>query len=163
MNSSLNQRLLTLDTIPHLEARTLLKSAEGLKRAAQAGIAQQPLRGKHIAVLCSQADCQAADRFEAAAAGLGARISRIEPDAMLLRGDREGARATARVLGKLYDAVECDHLPADVALRLQREVGVPVYNGLASNEHPLARLLPAEGDENERRYLVQALLLATIG
>ncbi len=165
-----NQRLLSQDPIPPADARALLDTAQALKRAALAGLDQPLLRGKNIALLCDEGTCAAAEEFRDAATRLGARVSRVQPDPSLLEGADGGASKTARVLGKLYDAVECDELPPKLAARLQHEVGVPVYSGLARNDHPLAKLLDgmragvkeAAPEAEDRRYLIQAVLLSTI-
>lgn len=159
MMLSLTQRLLARVPLSAEELQMLLGSADALRRAAAAGIEQPLLRGKNIAVLCNETDCEAADAFTRAATLLGARVARISPDAALQRGEADAARDTARLLGRLYDAVECDELPDEVVERLQRSIGVPVYNGLASRDHPLQRQLPADAD---REFVLQALLVATL-
>lgn len=159
MKPSLTQRLLAQVPLSAEELQVLLGSAEALRRAAEAGIDQPLLRGKNIAVLCTQANCESADAFTRAATRLGARVARISPDTTLQHGEAEAARDSARLLGRLYDAVECDDLPDEVVERLQRSVGVPVYNGLARRDHPLQRQLPADAD---RDFVLQALLVATL-
>lgn len=168
MKLSLTQRLLAEVPLSADELQMLLGSADALRRAAAAGIEQPLLRGKNIAVLCNEADCEAADAFTRAATRLGARVARISPDAALQRRDTDAApqrseadavRDTARLLGRFYDAVECDELPDEVVERLQRSISVPVYNGLARSDHPLQRQLPADAD---REFVLQALLVATL-
>ncbi|WP_395699954.1 hypothetical protein [Aquabacterium sp.] len=159
MKLSLTHKLLAQMPLSTDELQVLLGSAEALRRAAAAGIEQPLLRGKNIAVLCNQADCAAAEAFTRAATRLGARVARISPDTALQRGEADAERDTARLLGRLYDAVECDELPDEVVHRLQRSIGVPVYNGLARRDHPLQRQLPAEADPD---YVLQALLVATL-
>lgn len=172
MSHPLNDRLLAPAPLTASESKALVGTAQALRRAAQAGLPQLLLRGKHIALLCDLDNCEPAELFTTAATGLGARVSRVRPDAALLDDGAAnvGAAATARMLGKLYDAVECDHMPADAARRLQREVGVPVFNGLGREDHPLADLLPALDGHGtpaehaqDRIYLMQALLVNTIG
>ena len=166
MKLALNHRLLSQQSIPPVDARTLLDTAQALRRAAEAGLAQPLLKDKNIALLCRDDACVAAAAFTHAAEALGARVSRVQPDEALLAVDDAGIAQTARMLGKLYDAVECDELPAEVALNLQREVGVPVYNGLGRPDHPVAALLadlPASTDPDaDRAFLMQAVLVNTI-
>jgi len=159
MNLSLSHRLLHQESLSNGDVQALLGTAESLLRAAQAGIEQRPLKGKNIAVLCRTPDCPCAREFEAAATGLGARVSRIPPDAALLLDDHAATHDTLKMLSRLYDAIECDELPLEVARRLHRTLGVPVYDGPARNDHPLQRLA-VEGISPG--YLLQALLVNTL-
>lgn len=161
MNLALSRRLLSAEPLSPRDAQAVLGTAETLRRAAEAGVEQPLLKGKNIAVLCEDPGCESANAFAAAASALGARVSRIPADASLRDAGAGGdtARDMARMLGLLYDAVECDDLPPDVAHRLQGLLNVPVYNGLARGDHPLQRLstgaLPPA-------LLVQAMLVQTL-
>jgi len=159
MNLSLNRRLLAQEALSDDEAQALQRTAQALKRATEAGSAPPTLRGKNIALLCVDPACRPAADFESAATRLGARVSRIVPDPALVGGDERAARKTARMLGRLYDAIESDELSAAVATRLQHEAGVPVFNGIAREGHPLHKV---PHDEADRAYLLQALLLASL-
>lgn len=155
----LSQRLLSQTPLTRGELARLQEAATALERAAEAGIAQPLLRGKNIAVLCGEPGCACADAFAEAATRLGARIARLTPDAALRRGETGATQDTARLLGRMYDAVECDDLPAAVVQQLQRSVEVPVFNGLARPDHPWQQLLPGVADPARR---LQALLVATL-
>ncbi|MEW6706096.1 MAG: ornithine carbamoyltransferase [Pseudomonadota bacterium] len=162
MKSFLNQRLLSAEGLTPADARSLVDTAVSLRRAAQSGLAQPLLRGKNIAVLCVDPACRAAADFDKAASLLGARVSRVQPDQSLFNGEGSGVRMLAR----LYDAIECDELPAELVQRLQRQIGVPVYDGLLQPGHPLGALLaqmqgPATPDD--ALYLAQAVLVQTVG
>lgn len=156
---SLSQRLLSQTPLSSGELARLQDAASSLQRAAEAGISQPLLRGKNIAVLCGEPGCECAQAFAEAAAHLGARIARLTPDAALRRGDAGATQDTARLLGRMYDAVECDDLPTEVVQRLQRSVEVPVFNGLARPDHPLQQLLTGVAD---RAHRLQAVLVATL-
>ena len=73
---------------------------------------------------------------------------------------------TARMLGRLYDAVECQGMAHAVVQQVADEAGVAVYDGLATEEHAGARLAEQLGDEaapgDNRRFVLQAYLLSTI-
>jgi hypothetical protein len=75
---------------------------------------------------------------------------------------------TARLLGHLYDAVDCEALPAGFAARLQSLLEVPVYDSLAREDHPifdlLSALVPAGRTPTaaDRCTLVQAALVSTL-
>jgi ornithine carbamoyltransferase len=156
MKPSFTHRLLSLDVLSPADTRSLLLTAEALKRAARSGVDQQLLKGKNIALLCDKAGCDCGAAVDAAATQLGARVSRIHADAVL-------PPDTARILGHLYDAIDCEHVPAEVASKLRQQVGVPVYEGLGRDDHPLLQLLGPADDADDRRFLVQALLVSTIG
>jgi ornithine carbamoyltransferase len=62
-------------------------------------------------------------------------------------GHKESIRDTARVLGRMYDAIEYRGFKQTVVEELARHAGVPVYNGLTDESHPtqmLADLLTME-------------------
>ncbi|MDE2296650.1 MAG: hypothetical protein KGK18_00630, partial [Burkholderiales bacterium] len=70
MNQVLNQRgLWSLDELTAPLAQALLATARAIKQAKGHG---QPLKGKHVAVLCECDPGGAADVYSAAARGLGA-------------------------------------------------------------------------------------------
>jgi ornithine carbamoyltransferase len=68
-----------------------------------------------------------------------------------------------RLLGQLYDAIDCEHMPPAFAWQVRQHVSVPVYEGLGSADHPVMRLLEPGGTDEDRRFLRQALLISTIG
>jgi ornithine carbamoyltransferase len=159
-----------LDATPLAAAdeRLLVTTARSLKRAAADGAASVPLRGKNIALLCADPDRTCAREFDAAARSLGARVSRIEPEPDWLRGNVSPSPDTARLLGRLYDAIGCEEMPAGFARRLQHQVGVPVYDGLAGRAHAIEHLVPqvaepgGAADPLDRHFLMQAVLVETM-
>jgi hypothetical protein len=64
----------------------------------------------------------------------------------LLNADEWRVRAgdripdAARLLGRLYDAIDCCDLSSEVVEQIEAHSGVPVFNGLASSAHPMALL-----------------------
>jgi ornithine carbamoyltransferase len=171
----LHAHLLVQHALPAPQAHALLQAALALREAERAGRPQPLLRGKNIAILGPGPDgIRAGDDPSAtggladAATRLGARVAHIRPDDTLLSGDDT---ALARMLSRLYDAVAVDSSDGQFALRLQRDTGLPVFEGLERPDHPVAaQLLPAmeagdpvpQGREENRRCLVQALLLASL-
>jgi ornithine carbamoyltransferase len=157
----LQQALLSAEELTPSAARSLVEMAASLRRAAEHGVEQPLLRGKNIALLCSDPASRTANDFQRAATRLGARVSPVPPHPSLLDAQGGGARMLAR----LYDAIECEGLSREDAQRLQRLAGVPVYSGLADPDHPLSRLLaalPAPATAEDPLYLVQAALLQTM-
>lgn len=162
MKTSLSHSLLLPEGMSAAELRALVLGAFGLKRSAGQGTAPTPLRGMHVAVFSDDAQSEVARIFDQAATQLGARVSHLRPRPELLAA--EGADMD--VLARLYDAIEWEGLAPEAALRLQQRTGVPVFNGLADPGHPLARLLPcmpAPASPQDLLYLVQAVLIGSIG
>ncbi|HEY2925373.1 ornithine carbamoyltransferase [Piscinibacter sp.] len=144
------------------DRNALVASARALKRAALAGSTRPLLRGKNIGLLCEAQDSDDADLFRRAATELGARVARIRPSASGLLNATE-VQHTARMLGRLYDAIECQGLPEELVQQVRDDAGVPVYDAIAGAGHPSAALAAMVDDEGDnRRYVVQALLISTI-
>lgn len=147
------------------ERNALLASASSLKGAAQSGRMQPLLRGKNIGLLCEASQSADADLFMRAASELGARVARIRPTLTGLPTPAD-ARHIAHMLGRLYDAIECQGLPAALVQQIREEAGVPVYDGIGCADHPstaLATMLDGDAtDIDNRRYVLQALLLSTL-
>jgi ornithine carbamoyltransferase len=147
------------------EAEALLASARALQRAAAAGQPQALLRGKNLGLLCPDDSQQDALLFRRAAAELGAHVAHIGMS-LSERSDAQEVAHTARLLGRLYDAVECQGLAHEVVQQIAGAAGIAVYDALASPQHPSAQLAeqlggPTSPAEN-RRFVLQALLLSTI-
>ena len=52
-------------------------------------------------------------------------------------GKKESIADTARVLGRMYDGIEYRGFGQDVVEELAKYAGVPVWNGLTNEYHPL--------------------------
>jgi ornithine carbamoyltransferase len=157
--------LVTSSTIEGDDARALVALARSLRAGSDAR-----LRGKHI-VLFSQAagGGAGARRIERAARALGARVAHVEPAPAWLRPSAPIDLQAARLFETLYDAAACEDLPHDFALRLQSLLSMPVYDGLARDDHPLFGLLPHLADdvqapprEEDRQALLQAALVGSL-
>lgn len=123
------------------------------------------MQGRKLALIAMSAEDEEARQFHAAATALGAHVSFIEPRLHAGSSPQE-IEATGRMLGQLYEAVECQHLPVGLVRRLARSAGIPVFAGLASRNHPTA-VLVNQSDwvapvADKRRYLLQAALLLSI-
>lgn len=130
-----NRNLLSLDELSARDVMFLLEMAHELKRAKSAGTEQPQLRGKNIALLFEQACMRARCAFEVAAYDQGANVSFIGPGDSQL-GEKQSVRDTARVLGRLYDAIEYRGPEQATLDELAQYAGVPVYNGLTHQFHP---------------------------
>jgi ornithine carbamoyltransferase len=156
-------RLSTPDAAPASDDdRALVEQALVLRRVLGAGGSLPLLRGRNLGLLCPDASTPAARLFREAAGELGANVTHIAADSFAAGADRELV-STARLLGKLYDAVECQGLAPGVAQRLEALSGNVVCDGLAAEGGVVDRLVrqldgPSERPDN-RRCVVQALLL----
>lgn len=87
-----------------------------------------PLCGRRLALVCASEDAAAAVRFRRAAERLGAQVATL-PAERLLEG-HGGLAALVVVLGRLYDAIECQDLPAATIGDLAERAAIPVFDGL---------------------------------
>lgn len=150
---------------PSLDSQALLADARRLQHAARVGAPQPLLRGKKLGLLCGAGDADEALLFRHAANELGAHVAHIR-SAFTADSTATEVRDTARMLGRLYDAVECQGLPPSQVQQLAGAAGIPIYDGLASQAHASAELaVMLDGDEpqaEKRRRVLQAVLLATV-
>ena len=103
--------------------------------------------------------------FRRAAVELGAHVAHIRPSLTELSTPQD-VQHTARMLGRLYDAVECQGMAPDLVHQMGIDAGVPVYDGIASPRHPTAKLDGLLGGDSspldKRRFVLQAVLLSTV-
>jgi ornithine carbamoyltransferase len=121
------------------ELRHLLQLSEALKMAKYAGTEGRRLAGKEIALIFEKTSTRTRSAFEVAAYDEGAHVTYLDPSGSQM-GHKESIADTARVLGRLYDAIEYrGNRQADVEV-LAEYAGVPVYNGLTNEWHPTQML-----------------------
>jgi len=123
-----------LDFTPD-EIRALLHLARDLKSAKRAGTEQPRLRGKNIALIFEKDSTRTRSGFEVAAHDQGAHVTYIGPSGSHI-GHKETTRDTARVLGRMFDAIEYRGFRQSDAEVLAAGAVVPVYNGLTNEFHP---------------------------
>lgn len=126
------------------ELRSLLGTGQQLREASRRGALTTSLRGRNLALLCRNPDAEATRQLHRAATELGAQVAQLRA-ADTGVGQGRGNAAAVRLLGRLYDAIDCDALDPEGLDELARETGVPVYDGLAGDWRPartLAELLP---------------------
>ncbi len=117
------------------EITYLIDLAAELKAAKKEGREEQKLVGKEIALIFEKDSTRTRCAFEVAAYDQGAHVTFIGPSGSHM-GHKETAKDTARVLGRMYDAIEYRGFGQDVAEELAAHAGVPVYNGLTDEWHP---------------------------
>ncbi len=121
------------------EFRRLIDLAAELKAARKAGTERQRLRGRRIALIFEKASTRTRCAFDVAAADQGAATTTLDSDGSHI-GYKESARDTARVLGRMYDAIEFRGSEQTTVEQLAAYAGVPVYNGLTDDWHPTQML-----------------------
>jgi ornithine carbamoyltransferase len=117
------------------EITYLIDLAAELKAAKREGREEQRLGGKEIALIFEKDSTRTRCAFEVAAYDQGAHVTFIGPSGSHM-GHKETVKDTARVLGRMYDAIEYRGFTQDAAEELARWAGVPVYNGLTDEWHP---------------------------
>jgi ornithine carbamoyltransferase len=117
------------------EITYLIDLAAELKSAKQQGREEHGLAGKNIALIFEKDSTRTRCAFEVAAYDQGAHITYLGPSGSHM-GAKESVKDTARVLGRMYDAIEYRGFGQKVAEELAEYAGVPVYNGLTDDWHP---------------------------
>ena len=134
-----NRHLLSLVNHSEREIKYLLDLSRDLKRAKYAGAEQQKLKGKNIALIFEKTSTRTRCAFEVAAYDQGAQVTYIDPNSSQI-GHKESMKDTARVLGRMYDAIEYRGFKQEIVDELAEYAGVPVFNGLTDEFHPTQML-----------------------
>jgi ornithine carbamoyltransferase len=117
----------------------LLDLARDLKRAKYGHSEQPALVGKEICLIFEKTSTRTRCAFEVAAHDQGAHITYLDPSGSQI-GHKESMKDTARVLGRMFDAIEFRGSGQDMVEELAQYAGVPVYNGLTDDWHPTQML-----------------------
>jgi len=130
-----NRHFLTIHDFTPKEVLYLLDLARDLKRAKYAGTEVPRLRGKNVALIFEKDSTRTRCAFEVACYDQGANVTYLGPSGSQI-GKKETMKDTARVLGRMYDAIEYRGYGQAIVEELARWAGVPVYNGLTDEFHP---------------------------
>src|SRR5210317_2599989 len=122
-----NRSFLKLIDFSKRDLTYILDLARDLKRAKYTGNEIQLLRGKNIALIFEKASTRTRCAFEVAAYDQGANVTYLDPTGSQI-GHKESMKDTARVLGRMYDAIEFRGYSQGSARELAAFSGVPVYN-----------------------------------
>jgi ornithine carbamoyltransferase len=117
----------------------LAELAAELKAAKKAGAEEPRLRGRNIALIFEKTSTRTRCSFEVAAADQGAATTYLDPVGSQI-GHKESVKDTARVLGRMFDAIEYRGTSQAAVEELALHAGVPVYNGLTDDWHPTQML-----------------------
>ena len=130
-----NRHFLALRDFSPQEIGFLLKLSADLKAAKYGGYEVPRLTGKEIALIFEKDSTRTRVGFEVAAHDQGAHVTYLGPSGSHL-GKKETVKDTARVLGRVYDAIEYRGFGHPIVETLAQYAGVPVYNGLTDEFHP---------------------------
>ena len=134
-----NRSFLKLLDYTPAEIEELLDLAADLKAKKKAGVRHDALRGKNIALIFEKTSTRTRCAFEVAAYDQGANVTYIDPGSSQI-GHKESMKDTARVLGRMYDAIEYRGFKQEIVEELASYAGVPVFNGLTDEYHPTQML-----------------------
>lgn len=123
-----------LDYTPD-EIDELLVLAADLKAKKKAGIPHKLKEGKNIALIFEKTSTRTRCSFEVAAQDLGMGSTYLGPTGSQI-GVKESMADTARVLSRMYDAIEYRGFEQTKVEELAKYADVPVINGLTNEFHP---------------------------
>lgn len=130
-----NRHFLKLFDFTPQEIKYLLELAFELKSAKKSGTEKPRLKGKNIALIFEKTSTRTRCAFEVAAFDQGANVTYLGPSGTQI-GVKESMKDSARVLGRLYDAIEYRGFGQSIVEELAEYSGVPVWNGLTNEFHP---------------------------
>ncbi len=134
MNLKGKSFLKLLDFTPE-EIGGLIDLAEQFKKQKKAGIPHRMCEGKNLALIFEKTSTRTRCSFEVAARDLGMGVTYLDPSGSQI-GKKESTADTARVLGRIYDAIEYRGYAQTTVEDLAKYSGVPVLNGLTDEFHP---------------------------
>ena len=134
-----NRSLLTVQDYTQHEFQYVLDLARDLKRAKYAGTERERLKGKEIVLIFEKTSTRTRCAFEVACHDQGAHVTYLDPAGSQM-GHKELVKDTARVLGRMFDAIEFRGASQTAVEELAKYSGVPVYNGLTDEYHPTQML-----------------------
>src|SRR6478735_6807091 len=129
------KNLLDVGDLTKKEFVDLLDLSAQLKAAKKAGDEYQYLAKKEILLIFEKTSTRTRCAFEVAAYDQGAHVTYLGPEGSQI-GLKESMKDTARVLGRMYDAIEYRGFSQEMVETLAEFSGVPVYNGLTDEFHP---------------------------
>nr|CBX79182.1 ornithine carbamoyltransferase 1 [Erwinia amylovora ATCC BAA-2158] len=135
MNPLYQRHFLRLLDFSPSEINGLLALASRLKFAKKKGEEIQYLTGKNIALIFEKDSTRTRCSFEVAAFDQGANVTYLGPSGSQI-GHKESIKDTARVLGRLYHAIQYRGHGQQLVESLAEHAGVPVWNGLTNEFHP---------------------------
>lgn len=130
-----NRSFLKLLDYTKEEIEYLLDLAAKLKVDKKNGVEEKKLVGKNIALIFEKSSTRTRCAFEVGAFDQGAHVTYLGPTGSQI-GGKESITDTAKVLGRMYDAIEYRGYGQEVVEELANSSEKPVYNGLTNEFHP---------------------------
>jgi ornithine carbamoyltransferase len=121
------------------ELQFLLDLSRDLKRAKYSGTEVQRMRNKNVALIFEKTSTRTRCAFEVGCYDQGARVTYLDPNSSQI-GHKESAADTAKVLSRMFDAIEFRGKAQATVQELADNSDVPVYNGLTDEWHPTQML-----------------------
>jgi len=121
------------------EIRYLLGLAHQVKAESKGGAVLQRFTGKTLALLFEKRSTRTRCSFETAFGEEGGHPVFLSTADIHL-GGKEAIEDTARVLGRMFSAIQFRGFKQETARTLAHYSGVPVYNGLTDEFHPTQAL-----------------------
>jgi ornithine carbamoyltransferase len=117
----------------------LLDLSKKVNTESKSGLLQQRFTGKTIALLFEKRSTRTRCAFETAFGEEGGHPVFLSGQDIHL-GEKESLEDTARVLGRMFSAIQFRGYKQSTAETLAKYSGVPVYNGLTDDFHPTQAL-----------------------
>ena len=133
--SLLGRSLLTLNDLNDSEMMSLIELARELKARKSDGIRGDLLAGKNIAMIFEKMSTRTRCATSVAASDAGGRAEYLASHLIHL-GKKESVVDTARVLGRMFDAILFRGFKQSTVNTLAEHSGIPVWNGLTDERHP---------------------------
>lgn len=121
------------------ELDLLLRTAARLKSDKKARREVPQLTGRNIALIFEKTSTRTRIAFEVASFDQGAHVTFLDPVSSQI-GHKESTADTARVLSRVFDAIEYRGSSQETVEALAKFSDVPVYNGLTELWHPTQML-----------------------
>lgn len=121
------------------EIHALLKLSDQVKQEKRRTEIHERLKGKTIALLFEKRSTRTRCAFETAIGEEGGHPVFLSTQDIQL-GAKESVEDTARVLGRMFDAIQYRGFKQETVEALAGHSGVPVYNGLTDAFHPTQAL-----------------------
>ena len=145
--------LLTLADCCPGDIRYLLDLSRTVKKEKRAGKVTRRFEGKTLALIFEKRSTRTRCAFETAFGEEGGHPVFLSTQDIQL-GAKESIEDTARVLGRMFDAIQYRGFEQKTVETLAKYSGVPVYNGLTDIDHPtqaLADLMTVEEEFGKLR------------
>jgi ornithine carbamoyltransferase len=121
------------------EIRALLDLAKQVKDEQHRGVVHQRFVGKTLALIFEKRSTRTRCSFETAFGEEGGHPVFLSTQDIQL-GGKESVEDTARVLGRMFSAIEFRGFKQSTVETLARYSGIPVFNGLTDLYHPTQAL-----------------------